>query len=173
MTSKQDNLRGLVHIESFFDEVDVLPEDIEKMNFRTTGKTDLMTRLVHKFFNNQKKEGKMKVNVEIAKICHEANRQYCIENQLKTQAKWDELPDDLQESIIVGVAKVIENPRIGAEESHQNWLDYKEAEGWTYGDEIDVAAKEHPNMVEWKKLSKVECGKDKLFLATVKREMKA
>ena len=164
MTSKQDNLRGLVHIESFFDEVDVLPEDIEKMNFRTTGKTDLMTRLVHKFFNNQKKEGKMKVNVEIAKICHEANRQYCIDNQLKTQAEWDELPDDLQNSVVAGVAKIIENPKITAEEMHEAWMEYKE---------IDVPGKEHPNMRKWKKLSKVERGKYSLFLATVKREMKA
>ena len=125
------------------------------------------------FETEQKKEVQMKVNVEIAKICHEANRQYCINNQLKTQAKWDELPDDLQESIIAGVAKVIENPKITAEEMHDNWINYKAEQGWLYGDELDIAEKLHPNMVIWKKLSKVERGKDKLFLYIVKREMRA
>ncbi len=124
------------------------------------------------FFKNQKqKREKMKVNVEIAKICHEANRQYCIANQLRTHAKWDELPDTMQESVTAGVAKIIENPKITAEEMHEAWMEYKAEESWIYGDEIDVPGKEHPNMVAWKKLSKVERGKDKLFLATVKREM--
>ncbi len=133
---------------------------------KTEVDTTTMADLLH-----LKREETMKVNVEIAKICHEANRQYCIDNQLKTHAKWDELPEELQESIVAGVAKVVEDPKISAEESHQNWLDYKEVEGWNYGDETDIAAKLHPNMVEWKKLSKVERGKDKLFLATVRREM--
>ena len=120
-----------------------------------------------------KKEENMKVNVEIAKICHEANRQYCIDNQLRTHAKWDELPNELQESIVFGVSKIVNNPKITAEEMHESWMEYKEVEGWEYGDEIDVAARLHPNMRKWKKLSKVERGKDKLFLATVKREMNA
>ncbi len=122
-------------------------------------------------FNNQQKEGKMKVNLEIAKICHEANREYCIDNQLRTHAKWDELPNELQESIIAGVAKIIENPKITAEEMHEAWMEYKAEEGWIYGEEIDVPGKTHPNMAVWKKLSKVERGKDKLFLYIVKREM--
>ncbi len=125
-----------------------------------------------KDFENKKREESMKVNVEIAKICHEANRQYCIDNQLKTHAKWDELPDTMQESVIAGVAKIIDNPKITAEEMHEAWMEYKAEEGWIYGDEVDVPGKEHPNMVEWKKLSKVERGKDKLFLRTVLAEMK-
>ena len=122
---------------------------------------------------NQKKERKMKSNIGIARVCHEANRQYCIDNQLKTQAEWDELPDDLQNSVVAGVAKIINDPQITAEEMHEAWMEYKAEEGWIYGDEVDVPGKEHPNMLKWKKLSKVERGKDKLFLATVKREMKA
>ena len=163
----------LVNISTFIEDPDVSLEDIEKMSFRTTGRTNLMTRLVHKFFYNQKKEGKMKVNVEIAKICHEANHQYCIDNQLKTHAKWDELPDEMQESVIAGVAKIVDDPKITAEEMHDNWINYKAEQGWLYGDELDIAEKLHPNMVIWKKLSKVERGKDKLFLSIVKREMKA
>ena len=123
------------------------------------------------FEEQQKKEIQMKVNVEIAKICHEANRQYCIDNQLKTHAKWDKLPDEMQESVVAGVAKIVGDPKITAEEMHEAWVDYKAEEGWIYGDEIDAKYKTHPNMLKWKKLSKVERGKDKLFLATVKREM--
>ena len=140
---------------------------------RLNGRETYMEEIEAYNLLKQKKEDKMKVNVEIAKICHEANREYCIENQLKTHAKWDELPDDLQESIIAGVAKVIENPKITAEEMHDNWINYKAEQGWLYGDELDIAEKLHPNMVIWKKLSKVERGKDKLFLYIVKREMRA
>ena len=135
---------------------------------KTEVDTTTMADLLH-----LKKEENMKSNIGIARVCHEANRQYCIDNQLKTQAEWDELPDDLQNSVVAGVAKIINDPQITAEEMHEAWMEYKAEEGWIYGDEVDVPGKEHPNMLKWKKLSKVERGKDKLFLATVKREMKA
>ena len=128
--------------------------------------------LFAKFFNKQKKEEKMKVNVEIAKICHEANRQYCIDNQLKTHAKWDELPLIIQNSIVAGVVDVIADPKITPTELHFKWCEYKEAEDWTKGDVKDLEAKTHPNLVKFKKLPDAEKRKVVLFITTVRREMK-
>ena len=171
MTSKQDNLRGLVNISTFIEDPDVSLEDIEKMSFRTTGRTNLMTRLVHKFFYNQQKEGKMKVNVEIAKICHEANRQYCKTNNLTEMGKWEDYPKEFQDFWINEV--IITNHKTSAKEVWQRWFDNKSKEGWKYAKKMDVKNKLHPNMVPWEKLSEVERGKYNLFLATVRREMKA
>ncbi|NHZ85225.1 MAG: hypothetical protein GWP19_05020 [Planctomycetia bacterium] len=123
-------------------------------------------------FNKQKREETMKVNVEIAKICNQVNRDYCIRNRLAAPAKWDDQPLNIQESIIAGVAEVIADPKITPKESHQNWLDYKEKDGWIYGKVKDFKAKLHPNMVPFKKLPELEKRKDALFIQTVKREMK-
>ncbi|NHZ86128.1 MAG: hypothetical protein GWP19_09630, partial [Planctomycetia bacterium] len=65
-----------------------------------------------KILINQKREETMKVNVEIAKLCNQVNRDYCINEQLVAPAKWDELPLIVQESIIAGVAEVIADPKI-------------------------------------------------------------
>lgn len=121
--------------------------------------------------HNQKKRGKMKVNVEIAKICHEANQEYCIDNQLKPQANWNELSEEIQSSIIFGVTKVLADPKITAEDIHKSWLEYKTVEGWEYGKKFDLEKRLHPNMVPFKKLPPREQGKDRLFIRTVKEEM--
>ncbi len=165
-------IRGLRNISTFIEDPDVLPEDIEKMNFRTTGRTNLMTRLVYKFFNNQKREETMKINIEIAKICHQVNREYCINEQLEAPPKWEDLPENIQESIVAGVATVISDPKVKPSEMHQKWCDYKEKEGWKYALNKDLKLKTHPNLVPFDKLPKLEQGKDKLFIRTVKAEMK-
>jgi hypothetical protein len=123
-------------------------------------------------FYNQKKEDRMKVNVEIAKLCHEANRQYCIDNQLTTNPVWDDCDAALQESIVSGVAEVINDPKTTPAEMHQNWIDYKEEQGWKYALNYDLKLKTHPNLVPFNKLPKFEQAKDKLFIKTVKEEMK-
>ncbi len=114
----------------------------------------------------------MKVNVEIAKICHEANRQYCMNNRLSVNPKWDELPEPMQESIVAGVAEVIADPKVTPTEMHEKWCDFKTEQGWKYALNFDAKLKTHPNLVPFKKMSKVEQTKDYLFIRTVKAEMK-
>ena len=125
-----------------------------------------------KVFNNQKREETMKINLEIAKICHQVNRDYCIDEQLVAPPKWDELPLIVQESIIAGVAEVIADPKITPTQIHQKWCDYKEAEGWKPGEVKNTKLKTHPNLVPFKDLPGLEKRKDVLFIRMVKREMK-
>ncbi len=133
---------------------------------KTEVDTNTMADLLH-----LKREGTMKVNVEIAKICNQANRHYCIDNQLVAPAKWDDLPSGIQESIVSGVAEVIADPKVTPAEMHQKWVDYKKAGGWKYGKVKDVNKKLHPSLVPFEKLPKVEQAKDFIFIETVKNEI--
>ena len=124
------------------------------------------------FLNNRKKRKQMKINLEIAKICHQVNRDYCINEQLEAPPKWDDLPEYVQESIVAGVAEVIADPKVTPTQIHQMWCDYKEKEGWKYALNKDLELKTHPNLVPFKDLDDLEKRKDVLFIRTVKREMK-
>ncbi len=128
-------------------------------------------KTINNFFNI-KREETMKINLEIAKICHQVNREYCINEQLEAPPKWDDLPEYVQESIVAGVAEVIADPKITPTQIHEMWCDYKEKEGWKYALNKDLKLKTHPNLVPFNKLTKAEQGKDVLFIKTVRREMK-
>ena len=114
----------------------------------------------------------MKINLEIARICFEANKQYCSDNGIfHTNQTWNEMSAEYKEGVTAGVAQVIANPKIKPEQMHKNWLDSKEADGWKFGKTNDAVNKTHPNMVPFEKLSKEEQFKDKLFIKTVKAEI--
>ena len=119
-----------------------------------------------------KREETMKVNLEIAKICHKVNRDYCINEQLEAPPKWDDLPANIQESIVAGVAEVITDPKVTPTQIHQMWCDYKEKEGWKYALNKDLKLKTHPNLVLYKDLADDQKRKPVLFIQTVRREMK-
>lgn len=125
-----------------------------------------------KILQNKQREETMKSNIGIAKVCHEANRQYCIDNKLPTQALWNELPVTQQNSIIHGVRQVVADRKMTATKMHETWMEYKASEGWKYADKLDAAKRLHPNMVPFNKLPKVERAKDMLFIKTVKAELK-
>jgi len=114
----------------------------------------------------------MKINLEIAKICNQVNRNYCINEKLEAPPKWDDLPENIQESIVAGVAEVISDPKVTPTQIHQIWCDYKEKEGWKYALNKDLELKTHPNLVPFKDLPDIEKRKDVLFIRTVRREMK-
>lgn len=137
---------------------------------RLNGRETYMEEI--EFFNNQQREETMKSNIGIAKVCHEANRQYCIDNELPTPALWDELPMTQQNSIIHCVQQVIADRKVTATKMHENWMEYKASEGWVYAEVLDAENRTHPNMVAFNKLPKVERAKDMLFIKTVKAELK-
>ncbi len=114
----------------------------------------------------------MKINLEIAKICHQVNRDYCINEQLEAPPEWADLPENIQESIVAGVVEAISDPKITPTQIHQMWCDYKEKEGWKYALNKDLKLKTHPNLVPFKDLPDLEKRKDVLFIKTVRREMK-
>jgi len=103
----------------------------------------------------------------IARICHEANRQYCQSLGDLSQPIWEHAPDWQRDSAINGVQFHQDNPNAGPEGSHNNWLLVKGADGWVYGEVKDAEAKTHPCIMPYGDLPLEQRLKDSLFIAIV------
>lgn len=103
---------------------------------------------------------------QVAHVCHEANRelQRIQEDPLPSQP-WDCESGEIRQSVVEGVC----NARRGCtpRESHENWVQFKLAHGWSYGPEKDPEQKTHPCMVAYENLPAGQRDKDRLFLLIV------
>lgn len=104
----------------------------------------------------------------IAKVCHDANRAWCMANDDYSQPAWGEAPDWQIESAINGVEHALKHPDATSEDMHSNWMADKIADGWTYGPVKDPEAKTHPCMIPYAELPEFQRKKDALFLAIVR-----
>lgn len=104
---------------------------------------------------------------DVARICHEANRAYCLALGDDSQAPWEDAPGWQQSSAMQGVQFHLDNPAAGEQASHDNWMQEKQADGWTYGPEKDAEKKEHPCMVPYLDLPIEQRLKDRQFCALV------
>jgi hypothetical protein len=106
---------------------------------------------------------------QIAKIAHEANREWCSFNGDLSQPAWDIAPDWQRSSAINGVAFHRENPAAGDNASHDNWMAEKLAAGWVYGPlkNPDACPPTHPCLVPFGSLPKDQQFKDRLFRTIV------
>lgn len=105
---------------------------------------------------------------QIARVVHEANRAVQVEQAdptIPVSPHWDALDPETRASAIDGVIAV----QAGAtpEQSHENWLAFKVAHGWTVGPVKDEALKEHPLLVPYAELPAAQQVKDALFGAIV------
>lgn len=108
------------------------------------------------------------VDVEgIARVCHEANRAYCLTIGDDSQPAWEDAPEWQRDSAINGVGFHLYNPGAGAAASHESWLAEKAAAGWSYGPVKDAEKKEHPCFVPYDELPVEQRRKDFLFGAIV------
>jgi hypothetical protein len=103
----------------------------------------------------------------IARVCHEANRAYCLSLGDDSQAPWDDAPEWQKNSAIVGVQAHLANPHMTPEQSHESWLSLKREEGWKFGPVKDVEKKEHPCFLPYAELPAAQRVKDSLFSAVV------
>ena len=108
----------------------------------------------------------MKV-IEVAAVCHDANRRFCAALGDLSQPAWEDAPLWQQSSAIDGVRFHLSNPDASDSASHENWLRCKEDEGWVYGEEKDADAKTHPCMVPFEHLPPEQQAKDALFRGIV------
>ena len=108
-----------------------------------------------------------KTITRIAQVAHEINRAYCQSIGDDSQPEWDHAPEWQRNSALAGVDMHLANPDATPEESHAAWLETKLAEGWTYGPEKDVQARQHPCCVPYEALPPEQKSKDYLFRAVV------
>jgi hypothetical protein len=102
---------------------------------------------------------------QIARVCHEANRAWCEANGDISQLPWDQADQWQRDSALEGVQKALDGAT--AEELHESWIAFKEADGWVYGDVKDPVAKTHPCLVPYGDLPEEQRRKDPLFAAIV------
>lgn len=108
------------------------------------------------------------MNIEdIAVICHEANRIYCLRIGDNTQQEWANAEQWQRESAINGVKWRLENPESPASAQHDAWIADKLTNGWKYGLAKNAETKEHPCMVEYELLPVEQKAKDALFVNIV------
>ncbi|WP_037162615.1 RyR domain-containing protein [Rhodococcoides fascians] len=104
---------------------------------------------------------------DIASVVHEANRQLQIVlREPSISPPWSLAPQSQEDSAVDGVVHALtENPTPA--QSHENWLRFKLADGWTYGPIKNEALKQHPCMVPYVELPAGQKVKDSLFRAVV------
>lgn len=98
-----------------------------------------------------------------ARLCHEANRAYCESIGDPSQLPWDQTPDNIKESALNGAAYALANPDATPETMHNNWLQFKLDDDWSYGPVKDIPNKRHPCMVPYRELPLEQRMKDTIF----------
>lgn len=107
--------------------------------------------------------------VQIAHVCHEANRAVQIEQadpSIPVSPSWEDLDEETRQSAVDGVQGVLDGNT--PEQSHQQWVNFKESYGWRLGTVKDEKLKVHPLLVPYAELPEEQKVKDALFVAIVK-----
>lgn len=105
---------------------------------------------------------------QIAEVCHEANRVYCLIFGDTSQALWSEAAAWQKESAIKGVEFALANPNASPSAQHEAWLEDKRSAGWKYGPVKDPAKLEHPCFLPYSQLPAEQRAKDALFQGIVR-----
>lgn len=105
--------------------------------------------------------------IDIAKVCHQANKAWCEANNDFTQQNWEDAEEWQQDSAIAGVKFRLDNPDAKEDAQHNAWMEDKLKDGWVYGEVKDAEKKTHPCLVPFHELPEFQQKKDKLFCAIV------
>jgi hypothetical protein len=105
--------------------------------------------------------------LQIALVCHQANKAWCEANDDNSQKDWHSAEDWQRKSAINGVIIRIGDRNAGHDAQHNAWLEYKKKDGWVYGEVKDAEAKTHPCIVPFEELPEFQKKKDALFCAIV------
>lgn len=104
---------------------------------------------------------------QVASLCHQVNREYCMALGDYSQETWDGAADWQRQSMLAGVEFRIKNPHAQPSASHESWLKMKLEDGWKYGPKKDPEKKEHPCCVPWEELAPEQRVKDYLSASIV------
>lgn len=105
---------------------------------------------------------------DIARVCHEANRAFCIAKGDHTVSTWDMLPETVQLGIIDDVRYASTNPAVTPQQLHERWAERLVAEGWQRGAVHAPDLLESPDLVDYVELTDDAKSKQRLFCSIVK-----
>jgi hypothetical protein len=109
------------------------------------------------------------LKIVAARAAHEAIRTLQIENKEDNiVSPWNEVGQDIKDSCLIGIERVIENPEVSNEELHDSWIETKKSQGWRYGRVRNEEDKLHPCMVPYRELPNFQRLKDAMFRNVVK-----
>jgi len=92
-------------------------------------------------------------------------RQYaCGENE----TPWETMDNDARKEVINAVARTLAARVETPEQCHLNWMEVRQAHGWTYGEMEDREHKVSPNILPWEQLTPQAKAKSELFLSILK-----
>lgn len=104
----------------------------------------------------------------IAEIAHNVTIQYCRALGNEEPPAWEEVDDEGKASICDGIAFILGNPEATPADSHENWREFKKAQGWKYGRNKNLEKKTHPCMRDFDKLPEYQQAKDYIFHSLVR-----
>jgi len=105
--------------------------------------------------------------LDVARVCHEANRAYCFGIGDERAVPWHEADAEMRASAVAGVRFRLEHPGASPAAQHEEWREARRSQGWVYGPVKDAMQKTHPCMVPWESLPMQQQAKDVLFMAIV------
>jgi hypothetical protein len=100
-----------------------------------------------------------------ARAAHEANRAYCIAIGDKSQASWEDTPEEVRQTTIDVVSPALSGAT--PEQLHELWCAAKYRDGWSHGPHKDSDLKTHPCLVSYNKLPIEQRRKDALYQSVV------
>ncbi|MEO1188839.1 MAG: RyR domain-containing protein [Pseudomonadota bacterium] len=104
----------------------------------------------------------------VARVVHAAIRTWSTAHGQPDMPDWDAAPQWMKDSTFASIKFVLENPEADAGAQHVQWMEQRQAQGWTYGPVRDETLKTHPMLVPFDQLPVMEQKKDDLVSAIVR-----
>ena len=104
----------------------------------------------------------------VARVVHAAIRTWSTAHGQPDMPDWDAAPQWMKDSTFASIKFVLEHPEADAGAQHVQWMEQRQAQGWTYGPVRDETHKTHPMLVPFDQLPVMEQKKDDLVSAIVR-----
>ena len=104
---------------------------------------------------------------QIAKTAHAIHRAYCLEMEIPTQPKWEDVENGHKDVVYNSIRHIMQGGIKSVEESHNKFIESKHAQGWRFGEVYSIEDKLNPRMVDFSRLTLEQRVKEKLFFECV------
>jgi hypothetical protein len=100
-------------------------------------------------------------------LVHEAISAWGVANGQPAYPEWEHAEAWMKDATRASVTFVLDNPDAPVSSHHDQWVEKKIADGWTFGETKDPENKRHPLLIDFADLPEVEQRKDELLRSLV------